>query len=196
MIRIISCAVVLLAAATLAGCGSSPKANFYTLGPIDTPARAETKAAYSVAIASVGLPQMLDRPQIVTRTVANQVTINEYERWAGPLKNEIARAIAADLSRQLGGATVFTYPQSGNVDAQYRVAIDVQRFDAAPGDAATVEAVWTVRPLKGEAKNGRSIAHEAAQGVGYDALVAACNRALATVSADIAGAIRAVNDAK
>jgi hypothetical protein len=191
MIRINSCAAVLLAAATLAGCGSSPKANFYTLGPAEAPARTEAKAAYSVALGPVGVPQTLDRPQIVTRTGTNQVTINEYERWAGPLRNEIARAIAANLSQQLGGVNVYTYPQSGSVDAQYRVMVDVQRFDAAPGEAATVEAVWTVRPLKGDAKNGRSVAREATQGASFDALVAACNRALATVGADIAGAIRA-----
>ena len=62
----------LLAAVALAGCGSSPSANFYTLGPEAVPAPAEAQASYSVAIGAVTLPPMLDRPQIVVRAGANQ----------------------------------------------------------------------------------------------------------------------------
>ena len=185
----------LLAAAALVGCGSSPKANFYTLGPGAAPARAEAKASYRIAIGAVTVPDALSRPQIVTRAGANQVTINEFERWAGPLKDEIARALAANLTQLLAGASVFAYPQSANVEADYKVFVDVQRFDSAPGDAATVEALWQVRPAKGEPKFGRSIAREATQGKDYDALVAAHGRALAAVSRDIAAAIRAAGTA-
>ena len=73
----------------------------------------------------------------MTRTGASQVTINEFERWAGPLKGEIARTIAENLTQLLGGASVFAYPQSANVEADYKVLVDVQRFDSAPGDAPT-----------------------------------------------------------
>jgi uncharacterized lipoprotein YmbA len=185
----------LWATVLLCGCGASPQANFYTLGALDAPAPAEAKAAYSVAIGAVTVPDALDRPQIVTRAGANQVTINEFERWAGPLKGEIARTIAENLTQLLGGANVFTYPQSANVNAAYRVLVDVQRFDSTPGDAATVEVLWQVWPGNGAAKNGRSVAREAVQGKNYDALVAAHNRALAAVSRDIANAIRAAGAA-
>jgi uncharacterized protein len=40
-------------------------------------------------------------------------------------------------------------------------------------------------------RTGRTVAREATQGPGYEALAAAHSRALATVSADIAAAIRA-----
>ena len=185
----------LLAAAALAGCGTSPNANFYTLGAVDAPARTGAKASYIVAIGAITVPDALDRPQIVTRTGANQVTINEFERWAGPLKGEISRTLAENLTQLLGGASVFTYPQSANVNADYRVLVDVQRFDSAPGDAASVEVLWQVRPAKGDARNGRSVVREAAGGAGYDALVAAHKRALATVSGEIANAIRAAGAA-
>ena len=185
----------LLAVALLSGCGTSPNATFYTLGAIEAPAPGEAKAAYTVAIGAVTVPEMLERPQIVTRSGANQVTINEFERWAGPLKSEIARTIAENLTKLLGGASVFTYPQSASVNADYRVLVDVQRFDSTPGEAATIEVLWQVRPAKGEPKNGRSVAREAVQGKDYDALVAAHNRALATVSSEIAAAIRTAGTA-
>ncbi len=180
----------LLAAAMLAGCSSPPKTNFYTLSSTaSAPARADARAPFSVAIGPVGIPESLDRPQMVTRTGANQLTLAEFERWAGPLKSEIALAIAENLKPLLGGASVFTYPQGVNADVQ--VSVDVQRFDSALGEAATVEVLWQVRAAKGAARSGRSLVREATGGPGYDALVAAHGRALAAVSGELAAAIRA-----
>jgi len=181
--------VLLVAAAALAGCSSPPKTSFYTLRSAAAPATADARLHYGVAIGPVGLPESLDRPQMVVRAGGNQVTIAEFERWAGPLKNEIALAIAENLRPQLGGASVFTYPQGA--DADVHVSVDVQRFESVLGEAATVEVLWQVRPAKGAPKSGRSTVREAAQGAGYDAVVAAHGRALAAVSRDIAAAIRA-----
>ena len=179
----------LLLAMALAGCGSSPKTNFYTLSSGTAPVKADAKAAYTVALGAIGLPDSLDRPQLVLRAGANQVTIAEFERWSGPLKGEIGSAIAENLTQQLSGASVFAYPQSATVNADYRVMIDVQRLDSALGDAATIDVAWQVQPAKGESKGGRSVARESAGGAGYDALIAAHARALASVSRDIAAAI-------
>jgi uncharacterized lipoprotein YmbA len=181
---------LLLAALALAGCSSPPKANFYTLSPATSaPARADAKVPYSVAIGPVGIPESLDRPQMVVRTGANQVTIAEFERWAGPLKNEIALAIAENLKPLLEGASVFTYPQGANADVN--VSVDVQRFETVLGEVATVEVLWQVRTAKGAPRSGRSVVREAANGADYDAVVAAHGRALAAVSRDIATAVRA-----
>jgi hypothetical protein len=188
--RISAGPVLLLAAVALAGCSSPPKTNFYTLSPAaSAPARAEARAPYGVAIGLVAVPESLDRPQMVMRTGANQVSIAEFERWAGPLKSEIALAIAENLKPLLDGASVFTYPQGAVADVN--VSVDVQRFESVLGEAATVEVLWQVRPLKGTPKSGRSTVREAATGAGYDSVVAAHGRALAAVSRDIAAAIRA-----
>jgi len=180
---------LLLAAVALAGCSSPPKTNFYTLVPAAASAPADGKSAYSVAIGPVGVPDSLDRPQMVVRSGANQVSINEFERWAGPLKSEIALAIAENLKPLLGGASVFTYPQGEGADVS--VSVDVQRFDSAPGESAAVDVLWQVRPAKGTPRSGQTSVREAAGAAGYDALVAAHGRALAAVSRDIAAAIRA-----
>jgi len=185
----------LLAAAALAGC-SSPKSSFYTLSSDAAPGRAPATAQYSVEIGAVTVPDVVDRPQLVTRSGANQVTINEFARWAEPLKSEIPRVIADNLTQLLDGVRVSVYPQHANPD-DYQVLIEVQRFDSALGEAATVEVLWTVKAPKGGAsKTGRSVAREAAAGASYDALVAAHSRALASISRDIAAAVRAVRGAQ
>ena len=195
MIRGCQCIVVIC---LLAACASSPTPRYYTLAA--PPAAAATNsnapnnnATYKIAVGPVTLPEIVDRPQLVLRSGANQVVIAEQHRWAEPLKSELPRVIAADLSRELGGAWVTSSRQSASQDADYRVSLDVQRFDSVLNEAVTVEALWVIRQSRGgKPRMGRSLVREATDGGGYDALVAAHDRALAAVSHDIAEALKAV----
>ncbi|VWC69311.1 putative lipoprotein [Burkholderia lata] len=175
----------------LGGCGSSPKASFYALGPDATLARTGDTAPVHVVIGPVTVPDLVDRPQIVTRAAGSRVDIDEFARWAEPLKTDIARVIAADLGALLGSAQVTVFDSGAGAAPAWRVRVDVMRFDSMPGDSVTIEAQWAVRPPgKRDVVMGRSVAREPVQGQGYDALVTAHDRALASVSRDIASAIR------
>ena len=177
---------------TLAGgCGSSPKASFYTLSPQRAQAQVDTGTPVAITIGVVTVPDIVDRPQLVLRVDANQVALAEFDRWADPLKSQIRRVIAADLALQFPGALVSGYPQNVDPASNYLVSIDVQSFESAPGDAASITVLWSVRPPKlGAPMNGRTVVHEPTGGAGDDALVAAHSRALAAVSRDIATALR------
>ena len=191
MIRHYALIAAMLAVTALGGCASSPKSHFYTLSSGAALERSEAKAQYTVAIGPVTVPDIIDRPQIVTRSGPNQMQIAEFERWASPVRSEISRVIADSVMQQLDGAYVYLYPQNLSSNADYQVLLEVQRFDAKLGDAVTVEALWAVRPAQGGAvKNGHSAVREATKGDGYDALVAAYSRALTAVSRDIAEAVR------
>lgn len=180
-------------ATVLAGCGGSPREHFYTLSAGAAPesaAAAQTAAAYSVVVGPVTVPDVVDRPQLVVRTGTNQVAILEQQRWAEPLKSEIPRVLAENLAQLLGTRQVTAYPQTSSGGTEYRVLVDIQRFESALGGPVTINALWTVRRGTGEPRTGQSLTRESAGGEGYDAIVAAYSRALATVSRDIAVAIR------
>lgn len=114
------------------------------------------------------------------------MSINEFARWPEPLKSQIPRVLAADLAQFIPGAIVSTYPQRVD-DNAYRVSVDVQSFDASTNGAVTLAVIWSVRPPNREAKvSGRTVVQETADGPGYDALVKAHSRALASVASDIA----------
>ena len=120
--------------------------------------------------------------------------MEEFNRWAAPLQNGIARVVAENLVVMLGTPRVTLSPQTLSADADYRAAIEVQSFESAPGEAAMLDAVWTVRRTKdGKAETGRTTVREAAQEKSYDALAAAHSRALARLSRDIAEAVRALD---
>ena len=184
--------MVCWAAVALTGCSRSPRVTFYTLEAATVPETAPPVAtSIAVAVGPVTLPQVVDRPQLVIRVAANRVDILEMHRWASSLKSEIPRLIAENLARQLGPARVSAYPQNASENADYRVLVDVQRFEATSGEGVTVDALWSVRHTGGGTpRTGRSVVNEKAVGESYDVLVAAYGRAFAAVSRDIAQAIR------
>jgi len=190
-----------LALAT-AGCSRSPRVTFYTLEPAAAvpsaptaapaaPAVAPLAAPLTVAVGPVTLPEIVDRPQFVVRAAANRVDILEEQRWAEPLRSEIPRVIAGDLGRLLGSSRVLSYLENAGSNAEFRVLLDIERFEASPGKGVTVVAAWSLhKAAGGAARTGRSRVHEPAAGEGCDPLVAAYGRALLAVSADLAQAIR------
>lgn len=184
-------AIAFLAVLSLAACGSSPKERYYTL-TADASAPVTGTSTLSIAVGPVTVPEAVDQPQIVAQLGANQVAMYEYQRWASPLKGEIARVIAANLAQELGTPRAWSYAQATLPKPDYQVLVDVQRFDSVLGEAVTIDALWTIRPADGATvKSGRSSVRQATAGDGFDALAAAHSRALARVSKDIAAAIRA-----
>ena len=182
-------ALVLVAA--LSGC-RSPPSHFYTLRSTAQPATGHSAAPVSVVIGPVTIPAIVDRPQMVAYRGDNQVTLAEQSRWAEPVASAVPRVIAEDLGKLLG-AQVSRVATQTLPDPTFRVALDVQRFEAMLGKSATIEVLWTVSAAKGGArKTGRSVVSEAAAGGDYDSVVAAFDRSLATVSGEIAAAIRAM----
>ena len=174
------------------GCASTPASRYYTLSAATT--TAATLSDLSVVVGPVSVPAMVDRPQIVVTVGPNQVQMDEFNRWASPLQNSIARAVAENLVALLGTPHVTLSPQAMSADVGYRAVIEVQRFESTPGEAATLDAVWTVRRMKdGRTQTGRTTVREAVQEKDYDALAAAHSRAVARLSQDLADAVRALD---
>jgi uncharacterized lipoprotein YmbA len=172
----------------LAGC-ASPAARFYTLSA--TPGPAAPAADLTIAVGPVTIPAVVDRPQLVVQAGPNEVRMDEFHRWAAPLANTIARVVAANLVQLLGTPRVILTPPALGAETDYRVAIQVQRFDSALGEAATLDAVWVVsRSTGSKSQTGRTTVREAAGDQSYEALAAAHSRALDRLSRDIAAAVQ------
>ncbi|WP_248322619.1 membrane integrity-associated transporter subunit PqiC [Caballeronia sp. Sq4a] len=181
---------VAFSAAICAGC-ASPRANFYRLSAEPSlTATTRFEPGRPLIVGPVTVPELVDRPQIVTRDSANQVTLNEYARWGAPLKSSIADAIAGDLTLLLGSDRVAVASRAVADSQAWRVRVDIQQFESVPGDTVVIDAHWTVRSVGGDtALSGRSVVREPVTGTDFDALVAAHSRALASVSRDIAAGI-------
>jgi uncharacterized protein len=193
MYRFTATAILCVFVGLAAGCGSTPASRFYTLSAAAS-APAATTSNLSVVVGPVSVPPVVDRPQIVVTTGTNQVRLEEFNRWASPLQSNISRVVAENLVAMLGTPRVVLFSQTLGVDVDYRVGIEVQRFESVPGEASTLDAVWTVSRTKdSKSQTGRTTVREVASDKGYDALASAHSRGLARLSRDIADAVRALD---
>jgi hypothetical protein len=191
MHHLVIIATVLTFTAVVAACGSTPASRFYTLSATSGPAAQSSNL--SITVGPVSVPAVVDRPQIVVSAGPNQVRLDEFNRWASPLQNDISRVVAKNLVAMLGTPHVTLSAQTFSAEADYRAAIEVQRFESVPGEAAILDTLWTVRRMKdGRTQTGRTTVRETVQDKGYDALAAAHSRALTRLSQSIADAVRAL----
>jgi uncharacterized protein len=194
-------AAVLMAAgaiSALAAC-SSPDSRFYTLGGAAagsamTTAMMRSPASFYLAVAPVDMPPQVAKNQMVVQDGAAQVRVLEDERWASLPADEVRRALSADLTQQLGAIDVFgtPYPDGARV---YRVKVNVQRFESAPGSRALIDAVWSVRGADGQPVLTCRTVAEQPVGAGYDALVAGHRRAVDQLASEISTGVRTVQSA-
>lgn len=184
--------VLATCAALAAGCGTSPTPQYYTLS-VDgaTGVAGPARDLPSIAVGAVTVPDAVDRPQFVIRTGANQVKIDDLHRWAGPLKSELPRVLAGNLSRATGNWLISAHPESASLVADYRLLVDFQRFEGAPGGEVALDALWTLVAANGDVvRSGRANIREPVAGDGYAALVAAYSRGVSQVSSAIAADIK------
>jgi uncharacterized lipoprotein YmbA len=183
-------AIACMLAAGVAAC-ASPPSHFYTLSAVAPQASAQSKVA--IAVGPVTIPPAIDRPQIVVTTGPNQVALDDFNRWASPVQDNLVRVVADNLTAILGAPRVTLYPTIAT-DVDFRVQIEVRNFESAPGKSAALDAVWTVRRIKdGKSETGRTSVRETIDGgESYDALAAAHSRAIAKMSQQIADAVRAL----
>ena len=182
----------------LSGCARTPTAKFYTLRSL---VDAETEGpgtpvdgGVTVGLGPIVFPSYLDRPQIVTRVSPNEVALAEFHRWASSLKDDFSNKLARNLSILLATDRVALYPWTSRTPIEVQVKIDVVRFDGQLGKHVVLEAAWAVfgeDPTSPLLSSGSTIT-ETAGAKGYEGLVAAQSRAVAGLSREIAGAIRAL----
>jgi hypothetical protein len=144
MIRILVLGLTLL----LGGCaGVSPPAKFYVLdaGPAPAQSRpAAVRPGLSIGLGPIDLPELVMRPQIVTRPDAHTVQLSEFHQWAAELRPNMARVMARELMRRLNTERVALYPWPGSRELDYQARVEVFRFDGRLGGPAVLEGTWTL----------------------------------------------------
>lgn len=133
--RAVRC-IAMVALAALAGCSTPTPPRFHTL--MSAPGAAPAPAASMVwQVTQVQVPAQVDQPQFVVRRADDTLAQLEQERWAAPLQDEIRAALTEHLTTRLGP------PLAAPGGKDWRVGVDVQRFDSTPG-RASLAVQWTI----------------------------------------------------
>jgi uncharacterized lipoprotein YmbA len=186
---LVACTTVMVAACI----HSSPASRFYTL-QADIPAQDAGTVAIGegwVGVGPIGIPSYLDRPQIVTRGEGHRLVVNEFDRWAEPVKARILSVLMENVVILSTSKRVTPYPWSAEFRPERRVAGEIAAFEAAPSGEVVLRVRWVVQaPGKAEeaAVHTGEYREDAAPG-DFDAVVGAMSKALARWSRDIAMAL-------
>lgn len=184
-----------------AGCtGESQPSTFYLLtyeqdlsesGSITT-----MRQGPSLAIGPVDFPDYLDRPQMVTRANENQLDIQEFDRWGGPLEENFTTVLAEVLSSALETDRIATYPWDSATPVEFQVLVTVTSFGTDAAGRSVLDARWSIIDIDRQEAlvTARSTLREeietaggsAAQKSDYAAIAAAMSRNVAALGREIA----------
>ena len=138
---------------SLAGCSSflpKPKPNpsriFVLFPDIEAAERqnSDPSAQLSLGVGPVRLPAYLDRREIVIRVAPSRFDLSENDRWAEPLDENLTHVLTQNLSALLGSDRIISYPWPLDLKPQYRVEIQVLRFESDSAGDAQLSARWAV----------------------------------------------------
>ncbi len=182
-------ALCLAATVTLAACGGSAQ-KYYRLaseGPVPT-----GTAGLAVGVGPVTLPAYVDRAELVFQSGPNEFKVPADAHWAGSLKENISRVLAADLGQRLHSGNVLSFPWNPDAHLRYQIAVDVSQFHAISGQGAILEVAWRVETPDGKTtlRRGNGTFHEPIAGDGYDPVVTAENNLLAQLADAMAVMVR------
>ena len=178
-------------AALLAGCASKPD-NYYTLAsPVAAadaaPSTLGGAAPLYIELAPVAVPERFARPQMVVRQPNGsvQVEVLEQHRWASSFENELRDALASGIAGRLGALDV---TKGGRQTSQpvWRIAVQLQQFDAVDGGRVDAGFSWTLR----RSDEARTLVCQLnlgeAVGSGMDAVARGAQRVTAAAAAAMA----------
>jgi uncharacterized lipoprotein YmbA len=199
--RFIQFAILMVMLLLLAGCGSSAPANFYLLQAQPVPASLKPPSLKpqppavshkSIGIGPVEIPEYLDRPQLVTLTGGNTVQIHEFERWAEPLREGVTRVVTDNLAGMLATDPIEVYPWKSQLTVDYRLALTLNRFEAAADGQTTLAGWWTLYDTANRRVSLRKpvLLTGSIESNKVSAMVDGQSRLLARLCEEIAGAVR------
>jgi uncharacterized lipoprotein YmbA len=197
---IILVAIGVLPAACLLGGRGTPPTRFHKLESLQN-LEPERKAlaslpATAVAVGPIELAVYLNRPQIVTVSAEQELRVNEFERWAEPLKASITRVVSDNLALLLNTTRVAAVSAQAFPKADYQVAIDISRFDGTPDGLAVLQARWRILSGGGDLRLSQSTLMKepapGAPGNDFSSLVKTQSRLVAGLSREIAQGIAAL----
>jgi uncharacterized lipoprotein YmbA len=184
-----------LLGAALAGCATTPPASFYTLAPLpaaEADSAAVTSQSPAIGVGPISFPAFLDRAQLVGRSGASELTVDELHRWGGSLQDDFPRVLGENLAHLLGTARILLHSAEVRYPIDFRVAVDVLRFETTEKGEAVLKVRWAVlNPHTEEALLVRERNYRAAtESREPSASVDAMSRVLGDFSRDVASTLR------
>jgi len=181
-----------------AGCSmKTPEVNYYSL--VDTSQSAVQNLQHPNLTVSVGpiiLPEVLQKNQIATDGQNGRYIRSEFERWAGRVDRNFARAVGEQLAINLGTERILFYPESKNLQPDWQVALEILAMEGKLGEEALLTVRWALfNPQdKANTKVFRSQYRQVPELGSYNSWIKAQRQNIKELGAEISTAILQATD--
>jgi uncharacterized lipoprotein YmbA len=155
----------------------------------DTIAPAGSGSNPRIAISSIVIPELIDRPQLVVRTTGHEIAVLENHRWAEPLGVDLTRAVADDLRRARPGFSVVVADAPRTRAAPLALDVVITELVTGPGPSTSLQASWLLHDRAHNCVSEGRFETAVPTKPGYDAVPSAYADAMAQLAEAIARTI-------
>ncbi|HEY2776181.1 MAG TPA: PqiC family protein [Candidatus Binatia bacterium] len=194
-LRYLRSCVVLLAVLAAGGCTllkpAPDKSRYFVLSSLqaNAGAPAATHPEVRIGLGPVNLPGYLDSQGLV-RTGDGTVEYVHDAFWAEPLASAFPRALLYRTAARIGTTNAVAYPWYSTTRVDWKIPVDVLRFDALADGRGVLVARWRVeRTSDGAVVAGSQSSFEEAGGSDAAQVVDALSRCVDHLADTIAGAV-------
>jgi uncharacterized protein len=107
--------------------------------------RAANNRALAIGLGPISFPGYLKQREIVTRKGGGELELSENKRWGEPLDANFQSVLSQDLGAQLGTQRIILFPWYGRPQLDYRVEVQVHRFDTDADNRSRLDARWIIK---------------------------------------------------
>lgn len=147
-IRMISSCLGLSSSVLIGACSVSSTPNYYTLA--STVKALPSSAVRVIEVMPVGLPDRLDRTQIILQDASGKSQVLDQQRWTSTMSSELRDGLSANLQQRLGAVDRYRSGSTTTLPV-YRIATDFSHFDVVrdkSGVNINVAATWTINRVE------------------------------------------------
>ncbi|MFZ6681778.1 PqiC family protein [Undibacterium sp. Tian12W] len=198
--HVLTISLASLATLLLVACATPPVEHLYRLDyPLASSSQAE--AQYELVIATIKLPEAVNRQQLVIQKSATESIVSDEQRWLAPLDEQLTNALTAHLRKNLPdawlssdtgiNAGIATTP--GNSLPRYQVKVQVDQLVINSGDQLTLEASWVVLDSSRKLlKREHQVFTVRLNGIAYEAVAPAMSEAARQLAEQVGASVAGV----
>lgn len=166
-------------------CWRSPDSSFYMMDSRNLEKVSDKKL--NIAIQPVNVPDLLDRPQLVTYDAnSRQINMLEFTRWGESFPSVLQSTITNDLIAYLPNS----YVKSARYDTEtltYNIKVEINKIEAVQNGKVRLSVWWNIAGADGYVLKRRQATYETVvENNDIASLIKAENMAVHLLSRDIA----------
>ena len=97
-----------------------------------------------VRVGPISVPPYLDRPNIVTRRGANGIELAQLDSWAEPLKDNLTRVLAENLTALAPEQRIVAAPSNSSAEVDHEMTVAIRQLDGDVTGRVRLVAFWSI----------------------------------------------------